>query len=155
MKKSYGRYRSTYKFNASHTVTTMDRLHAHTFWVKIYIEVNVDAFVSFMTYERQIGQYFEKYSSQCINRMSSFEGIVPTLENMCKVFFKDIEAIFNEVDEFSLVEIELGDGPIYSTSVGHKIIAGNADIVISDDYYEKYLMMRDSYNNRQLGEENE
>jgi len=139
MKKSnFEGYKSTYRFNASHTLSTKDKIHSHTFWVKLYIERDSMQFVEFFKYENQIKKYFEEYSGKCLNDTKSFENIIPTLENICRIFFEDIQKMFADNDAFNLIKLEVGDGPVGSVSIGSGVIAGDSDIYIEDNIMEEY-----------------
>lgn len=123
-------YKMTYRFNASHTINSLDKVHTHTFWVKIYIRKDIKGFFEFADYENKIVDYFAGYRRKCINDFDSFKESGASLENMCRIFFKEIGDIFESIDEFSLVKLELGDSPIKSVSCATEVIAGEAGIYI-------------------------
>ena len=59
----------------------------------------------------------------------------PTIEYLCLRFYKDIEAILSNIEAYTLLNLELGDSPIKSVKVGREIIAGRANIFITDEMY--------------------
>jgi len=137
-RKKFEGYKMTYRFNASHTISTMDKVHAHTFWVKLYIKKDTLEFVEFINYEKEITDYFEGYRRKCINEFEAFKDSGASLENMCRVFFEDIKKVFEGIEEFSLVKLELGDSPINSVSCATEVIAGEAGIFIDSQLFERY-----------------
>jgi len=132
-------YKTTYRFNASHTIGSFEDKHTHTFRVNVYIHRDIASFVEFADYEKALKTYFEQYRRRFINSFEKFEGLPATLEYMCWVFFEDIKKIFDGIDAFTLVKLELGDSPTRSVSVSEIVIAGDSDMFISNDLYKKYL----------------
>ena len=126
-------YRMTFKFNASHSMTDRSKEHAHTFLVNLYITKDVSSFVEFHEYEKTITNYIEQYKGQYLNDL--FEER-PTLEFLCIRFFTDIEKILDSIDAFTLLNLELGDSPIRTVKVGRNIIAGRANIFITDEMFD-------------------
>lgn len=140
-KKNFEGYKSTYRFNASHTFSTRDKIHSHTFWVRLYIERDTMQFVEFFKYESAIKKYFDEYSGKCLNDTERFLDLLPTLENISKVFFEDIKNMFEDSEAFRLIKLEVGDGPVGSVSIGNGVIAGDSDIYIEDSVFEEYRKM--------------
>ncbi len=132
-------YKTTYRFNASHSIGGFESKHTHTFKVNVYIQRDTAGFVEFSDYENEISQYFEQYRRRYINAFEKFEGKPATLENMCKVFFEDVKAIFDGIDDYTLVKLEICDSPTKSVSYSEMIFAGDADVYISDKCYRDYI----------------
>lgn len=138
-RKRFEGYKTSYKFNASHSIGTFEERHVHTFWVNLYIEHVNNEFVEFSKYEQGLKDYFEQYRRRYINSFEAFVDIPATLENMCRIFFEDVKALLDGFGELELTKLELGDSPTKSVSFSKKIIAGDADIFISDDVYRQYI----------------
>ena len=132
-------YKATYRFNASHSIGGFEDKHTHTFKVNVYIQRDTAGFVEFSDYENEIKNYFEQYRRRYINSFKAFEGKPATLENMCKVFFEDVKKIFDGIDDYTLVKLEICDSPTKSVSVSEIIFAGDADTYISDECYKNYV----------------
>ena len=127
-------YKMSLKFNASHSMTDEDNMHAHSFILKLFIKKETDTFVEFSEYEKIIKEYIEKYRGKYLNY---FFDDIPTLENLCIHFFEDIEEILSDTNDFTLISVELGDSPIKSVKVGNEIIASRANLFINNNILNK------------------
>ena len=62
---------------------------------------------------------------------------LPTIENMCKVFYEDLQRELLKED-VSLVELELGDSPLATYSIGSRLLTGSTYQQISDEKFLEY-----------------
>ncbi len=136
MEEKFEGYKMTFKFNASHSLSDETKKHAHTFLVRLYIQKDTKDFVEFFEYEKLIKNYINQYRGQYLN---DYMQEIPTIENVCIMFFEDIEKIFNNEPAFSLISLEFGDNPLKMAKVGHKAISSRANIIIDDIYCESDL----------------
>lgn len=129
-------YRYQFRFNAMHNLTPdmPEQMHAHTFRVVAYVRCKEESFTMFDTCEAVIREYLENYEGQRINEKASFVGKLPTLENMCEIFFADMERLLQGYG-VDLIKLEVGDSPLASFSIGKELLVGSAYNYVS---YEKY-----------------
>ena len=129
MDRNFIGYKMSIKFNASHSMTDRSAMHVHSFLLKIYIKKETENFVEFNKYEKIILEYIKKYRGKYLN---DFFEDQTTLENLCLHFFEDIEDILSDTNDFSLLNLELGDSPLMSVKVGRNIIASRANLFIDN-----------------------
>lgn len=132
-------YRIRCQFNAVHSldITNPEKMHAHTFRVTAYIENVGEELHKIDKCDQLLKEYFSKYKGLHINDVSPFQTVLPTIENMCQVFYEDLTKKLLQ-EGVRLVKLELGDSPITSYSVGCVLLAGSAYNRISDEQYREY-----------------
>lgn len=132
-------YRIRYQFNAMHSLdlSIADKMHAHTFRVIAYLENVGKELEKIDTCEKIIRDYFLKYKGFRMNDVPPFRDLVPTIENMCQVFYNDLVVKLAE-EKVELLKLELGDSPLASYSVGKKLFVGSAYNYISDEQFQEY-----------------
>lgn len=132
-------YRSRCQFNAVHSLDLSDprKMHAHTFRVTAYIENIGEELFAIDRCDAVLDQYFERYRGLRMNDVNPFQALLPTIENMCQVFYEDLTERLSE-EGVKLVKLELGDSPLTSYSVGNCLLAGSAYNRVTDEQFEKY-----------------
>ena len=91
-------YSSSYRFkfylNAMHSVKISNidsSTHPHTWEMVLYItKLEEDDFVQFTETENDVELFLSMYERQLLNEIPPFDTIVPTMENIGEVFFKQI-----------------------------------------------------------------
>lgn len=145
MSKNFSGYKMSYKFNASHSMTgEKEKEHSHTFIIKIYISKEAENFSKFELYESKVKDYIQKYKKQYLNDMEEFNGQIPSLEFMCIVIYNDIVKIFDDLEEYNVIKVEIGDSPTKSVAISNEIIAGAADIFISNEDFNIVVDMEET-----------
>lgn len=139
MREKHEAYLCHVTFNAMHNMAVNDprKMHAHTFRVGMYVIKKQDANPVFLNNERMIREYFDQYQGIRLNELQIFKDIVPTLENMGEIFYKELQPLF-ETSGMHLVSLEIGDSPLSTYYVGERLLLGsifnmNAERAI-DDY---------------------
>lgn len=132
-------YRIRYQFNAEHSLDISDpeKMHAHTFRLTAYLENVGDELHTIDRCENLIAEYFDGYKGHRMNDAEPFHTMVPTIENMCEVFYEHLQDKLLQ-EGIQLVKLELGDSPLTSYSVGCRLFAGSAYNRISDEQYLEY-----------------
>lgn len=107
--------KSSYKFkfflNASHAVRWENgtgEAHPHTY--EITCEVELPTFLRFDKIEEQINQVLTPLEGQFLNELGEFEKVNPTLEELTRHLFEQIERKVAELD-CKLIRIEVGESP--------------------------------------------
>lgn len=132
-------YRIRYQFNAMHSLdlSIADKMHAHTFRVIAYLENVGTELEKIDICEKILSEYFSKYKGFRINDVPPFRDLIPTIENMCQVFYNDLAKKLSE-EKVELVKLELGDSPLASYSVGKKLLIGSTYNYISEEQFKEY-----------------
>ena len=141
-------------FNAMHNLVVNDpkRMHAHTFCVGIYTIEKQEDHPVFLSSEKILDKYFERYKGIRLNEVPPFIQIVPTLENMGDVFYKDLQPVF-EKNGMQLLLLEIGDSPISAYGIGPRPMIGNVFNLTSHDLVEDYCeRVRQRYKQKMPGE---
>lgn len=132
-------YRIRCQFNALHNLNLAcpEKMHAHTFRVTAYIKNVGEELEKIDVCDRLIKTYFSRYKGHRLNDVLPFRDTIPTIENMCKVFYEDLaEGLLQE--GVSLVKLELGDSPLAAYSVGSSLLAGSAYNRITEEQFLGY-----------------
>lgn len=138
MNMKFNGYKMSCKFNAKHSMNNKEEdAHSHTFRVTVYIEKQDSSFAEFNEYENKVKEYLGQFKKQYLNNMKQFKNKLPTLENMCQVFYKDIWHIFFDTNVFNLVKLEVSDSPIKTVALSDIVITGNSDTIIDIELIEK------------------
>jgi len=69
------------------------KMHAHTFRVGMYVIEKQDENPVFFNNEKILKEYFDRYKGIRINELLAFKDIVPTLENMGMIFYRDLKRL--------------------------------------------------------------
>ena len=101
-------YQYSVKFNATHTNTTIEYKHNHTFVASIYMKY--DEHISYDVLEKDINKYFDKYRKAYINDFIEDASI----ENFTSVIFNDLDKILKEE---LLYKVVLSDSPVQKFSI--------------------------------------
>lgn len=109
--------RNFYKFkfyiNARHSVefnNIRSNIHPHTWETVVHIEVNSEDFINFTSFEKVLEKYFDKYEGKYFNDIPHFQDINPTMENIGKKVFIDLEEMLSKSD-LRLVRLEISENP--------------------------------------------
>lgn len=132
-------YRIRYQFNAMHNLdlSRADKMHAHTFRILAYIENVGDELEKIDVCEKVLKEYFSKYKGFRMNDVIPFRTLLPTIENMCQIFYEELLEKFAQ-EGVNLVKLEVGDSPLASYSVGSRLLAGSAYNRISEQQFREY-----------------
>ena len=132
-------YRIRCQFNAMHNLDLEhpEKMHAHTFRVMAYLENVGEELERIDACERRMRTYFSSYKGNRLNELQAFRTELPTIENMCKVFYEDLQRELLK-EGVSLVELELGDSPLATYSIGSRLLTGSTYQRISDEKFLKY-----------------
>ncbi len=140
-------YNIKFKFNAAHSMSDITGKHPHTFSCIVLISKDANVYTPFFEYENHIKKYFNQYRGQYLNEHSRFKSILPTLENMADVFFKDIEKILTDEPHFTILRLELGDSPTRVVSVERDFFVGTTLYNYTEEDLQKiknYRLMKNS-----------
>ena len=139
MRKSHEAYLYHITFNAMHNLTPDNprKMHAHTFCVGIYVIEEQDDHPVFLNSERILERYFAQYQGIRLNELAPFMTLVPTLENMGDVFYRDLKPIFAR-NGMNLLLLEVGDSPISTYCVGERPMIGNVYSLALRDSLDEY-----------------
>lgn len=139
MRKQHEAYLYHVTFNAMHNLIIDDpkRMHAHTFCVGIYVIEKQEDHPVFLNSENVLNQYFERYKGIRLNEIMPFVKLVPTLENMGEVFYRELKPIFAE-NGMQLLFLEIGDGPLSAYHVGERIMIGTSMNAAEESQVDAY-----------------
>ena len=117
---SFRGYKYTFRLNASHSLNKnagISDAHFHTFEIIIYINKQIDDFVSYVTVENKVYEYLNQFSGKFLNQTPPFDKIEPIVENIGRVFYEKIEQQLVD-SHFALWKLEISETPsrIYSIS---------------------------------------
>lgn len=106
-------YRYKYYLNASHSFDGQkEHEHTHTFAITLCIQVPGD-FVSFVSVDEKLENYFEQFAGKYLNDVSNFVGVSPTIENMGDIFYEELKARLLHLN-MNLLELEITETPLRS-----------------------------------------
>lgn len=111
-------YKFTFRINASHANVNVDEgVHSHTFEISLYIKQKSKTFTAYDITENVIQNYLKPYSGVVLNRISPFDIISPTIENIGEEFFTEITLILTDLG-YELIKLEISESPqrIFSIS---------------------------------------
>ena len=107
--------KSSYKFkffvNASHAIRWqegMGEAHPHTY--ELICEVSLAKFLKFNEVEEQIHQVLDPLEGQFLNDLPAFKETNPTLEELTRYLFNQIDAKVTDIG-CQLLRIEVGESP--------------------------------------------
>lgn len=107
-------YRYKFSTNIIHSIETSGEYHdkhLHTIDTIIYIkESSKNVFLKYNSIEDDVNKYLSIFAGAFINEIEPFDVIVPTIENIGKEFYKNIDKILNEKG-FELLKLEISDIP--------------------------------------------
>ncbi len=141
-------------FNAMHNLVLDNprKMHAHTFRVGMYVIEKQEEYPVFLSSEKMLDEYFSQYQGIRLNELEAFRDIVPTLENMGEIFYRDLKPVFAE-NGMQLLMLELGDSPVSTYAIGEKLLLGNAFNLAAEGAVEKYIKrVRKGYGRPAMGE---
>lgn len=139
--------------NAKHAVmfnNNVSGIHNHTFEIVVKLTETDEELNQFNKVEKIINDYLKKYEGKVLNDIYPFTRINPTSENMCRVFYEEIDKLI-EVSEFK------DSYDIYSTSVLEnptraytvKKISNYKDSLESDKFEEKMTEALNAMRNKE------
>ncbi len=140
-------------FNAMHNIDLNDplKMHAHTFRVGMYVIEKQTEHTAFLGSEHTIGDYFKRYQGIRLNELPMWKDMVPTLENIGNVFYKDLKPLF-EANGMQLLSLEIGDSPISVYCIGEKLLLGASYNMVAEDTVLEYCSrIQKRYENTQGG----
>lgn len=141
-------------FNAMHNLALDNprKMHAHTFRVGMYVIEKQEDHPVFLSSEKMLDEYFSRYQGIRLNELEVFRNIVPTLENMGEIFYRDLKSVF-EQNGLQLLMLELGDSPVSTYSIGERLLLGNTFNLAAEGAVEKYCKkVRARYQKPVMGE---
>ncbi len=126
-------------FNAMHNLVIEDprKMHAHTFSVGIYVIEEQEDHPVFLSSEKILDRYFAHYRGIRLNELAPFKDLVPTLENMGEVFYRDLKSIYAR-NGMNLLLLEVGDSPISTYCIGERPMLGNVFSLTPDGSVDEY-----------------
>ena len=132
-------YRIRCQFNAMHNLDLAhpEKMHAHTFRVMAYLENVGEELEKIDDCESRLKVYLSRYKGCRLNELQAFRVELPTIENMCKFFYEDLQQELLQ-EGVSLVKLELGDSPLVTYSIGNKLLIGSAYQLVSDEKFLEY-----------------
>ena len=102
-------YKFKFYLNARHSVTfdnKTSKIHPHTWEVVISFRAGGANTMNFTVFENALERYFLYYEGKYLNEHESFKNINPTMENIGKVIYRDIEGLLRSNDlQFKSLEI--------------------------------------------------
>ena len=139
MRERHEAYLYHVTFNAMHNMAVDDprKMHAHTFRVGMYAVKKQDANPVFLSNERMLREYFNKYQGIRLNELQIFKDVVPTLENMGEIFYKELTSLF-EKNGMRLISLEIGDSPVSTYYVGERLLLGSIFNLNEEQAVEDY-----------------
>lgn len=156
MSEQHEAYSYRVTFNAMHNIVIDNpaKMHAHTFRVGMYAIKRQNKQSDFLNNEKLLQAYFSQYRGIRLNELHRFRDIVPTLENMAEVFYEDLQELFFE-NGMELLTLDMGDSPIYTYSIGKRILLGSMYNLNREDEIEAYCKrVRKRYEQRAEAEKN-
>lgn len=109
----YRQYTFTFYLNTSHAIYingNRGQTHPHTWEITLHLLYMQENFIEFHKLEERTEQYMAKYQDICLNDISPFDKINPTLENCCEHFKNELKDILNE-EGWLLLMIEIKETP--------------------------------------------
>ena len=106
-------YKFKFYINAKHSVNfdgVKSNIHPHTWETVIYIKVNSNNFINFSKIEKFFEAYFDEYEGKYLNDLIYFKDIYPTMENIGKKIFSDIDRSLNS-NSLVLSKLEISENP--------------------------------------------
>ncbi len=134
-------------FNAMHNmvVDSPKKMHAHTFRVGMYVHEEKDQQAGFLDTESMLQAYFERYQGIRLNEMEVFRNVIPTLEYMGEVFYRDLKELFQK-NGMNLLVLEIGDSPVSTFCIGESILLGDVYNRVDTKEIENYCQrVREHY----------
>lgn len=146
-------YRVRCQFNAMHNLdlSRPEKMHAHTFRVTAYLEHVGEELEKIDVCENVIKTYFSRYKGFRLNDIEAFRELLPTIENMCRVFYEDLKKELLP-EGVSLIKLELGDSPLAVYSIGSKLLVGSVYNQITEEQFQAYKKRR-LKNDEEINEE--
>ena len=106
-----------YKFhlyiNARHAVIideVSSPVHPHTWEIRLWLKVSKDDFINFTEFEERLEKYLQIYDGKLLNELEEMRDLNPTLENLGKILFKDIEKLLED-GKLMLTKMEISENP--------------------------------------------
>lgn len=155
MRERHEAYLYHVTFNAMHNMAVDDprKMHAHTFRVGMYAVKKQDANPVFLSNERMLREYFDKYQGIRLNELQMFKDVVPTLENMGEIFYRELQTLFED-NGMHLVSLEIGDSPVSAYYVGERLLLGSIFNMNTEQSVEDYCRrVRQRYENQPIRED--
>lgn len=106
-------YKFNFYLNARHAVLINgeeSEIHPHTWEIKILMKTKDNIYIEFSMFESMLEKYFSKYEGRVLNEIENFENLNPSMENLGKVFYKDISELLVE-HNFFLKSLEISENP--------------------------------------------
>lgn len=130
-------YKFNYKLIASHCFQyekNPSPVHAHTFEITLYIAQRRN-FAKFRDMEEIISKILGLYSGKLLNKISPFDEIEPTLENIGNVFYQLLHKELAQ-NSFTLATLEISEDPtrtiiVNKANAEKSILLGNKTIKVS------------------------
>lgn len=141
-------------FNAMHNLDLDDpkKMHAHTFRVGMYVVDREKDHPVFQNIEKGIRSYFDHYQGIRLNELPKFKDIIPTLENIGDIFYRDLKPLFEE-NGLQLLSLEIGDSPISVYCIGERLLLGDISSLTPEGAAEEYCKrVRSRYEKALAGE---
>lgn len=116
-------YKYTFKLHISHNPSTLSKqsAHSHTIKIILYIQNASDKFSKYDIIEKIIEDYLGTYEEAYLNETASFQNLDPTIENIGRVFYRNLKTIVFE-NGFELLKLEISETPTRIFSISEKEI---------------------------------
>lgn len=133
-------YQYKYYLNASHSFDGLpSHAHAHTFTITLCIQVKQE-FVSFMTMDKRLENYFGQYAEKYLNMVPEFQEMNPTIENLGDYFYDTLRKRLKDY-QMDLMQLEIMETPLRSYIVSNRLlmptVRGKDNIQRWNDILEK------------------
>lgn len=105
----YREYELKFYLNARHYILVgghKGEEHPHT----LNIRISGGTFTPFTVFEEGVSRILAPYQNRLLNRVSPFDEILPTLENMVDCFAKEFQPMIRQVGG-QLIRIRASEGP--------------------------------------------
>lgn len=106
-------YKFKFYLNSKHSVTFNDKassIHPHTWEIVVLFQSHESETINFTSFENELEQYFLKYEGKYLNDIDYFKNLNPTMENIGKLFYKDINELVTNI-ELDFIRIEISENP--------------------------------------------
>lgn len=106
-------YKFKFYINARHSVSfdgVKSEIHPHTWETVIFIKVKSNNFINFTKIEKYFEKYFDQFEGKYLNDLEYFNGVQPTMENIGKRIFSDINGSLNS-NRLILSQLEISENP--------------------------------------------
>ncbi len=129
-----------FHFNAIHSIEPGDdsKKHPHTFYVNVFALIAGTDLNYLNDCQKAICNYIESFSGQYLNENDAFKDKIPTVENICEVFYYKSNEIAKTYG-FKIAKVEVGDTPTMAYSIGESLLIGADNRFVSEASYRDFV----------------